>query len=287
MSAEIALDLAPQTPLRVRAIAAFCRLLVGGYTRRIVEGAEQLPSGAAILAFNHLSWIDPFAVIAAHPHDPRLYLFGPKELSMDQGARNRVIRWTRIAVPFRPDRRDLVTAVRRVESIAAAGAHLAIAGEGRISVGERRVEPLSGGIATFARRTGAPVVPTAINGSSWFAFRWPVRIRYGAPLVIAEGEKFRALDDKGWKVTHQQDSYGSHTYGGVWMTHGGCLGAGRLLEPRRYRGHVGHGARESHRHRVSRGDQTGRRRGCPGDAHEDRPRQDRGTRDFQIGRAHV
>ena len=37
-------------------------------------------------------------------------------------------------------------------------------------------------------RTGAPVVPTAINGSSWFAFRWPVRIRYGAPLVIAEGE---------------------------------------------------------------------------------------------------
>ena len=46
MSAEIALDLAPQTPLRVRAIAAFCRLLVGGYTRRIVEGAEQLGAQA-------------------------------------------------------------------------------------------------------------------------------------------------------------------------------------------------------------------------------------------------
>ena len=64
-------------------------------------------------------------------------------------------------------------------------------------------------------------------GSLFFAIA-TVLMSTGAPgpdIVIAEGEKFRALDDKGWKVTHQQDSYGSHTYGGVWMTHGGCLGA--------------------------------------------------------------
>src|SRR5262249_5031139 len=35
----------------------------------------------------------------------------------------------------------------------------------------------------------------------------------------------KPLDAKGWKPTHQNDSYGSHTYGGMWMTHGGCLGA--------------------------------------------------------------
>jgi len=46
-----------------------------------------------------------------------------------------------------------------------------------------------------------------------------------AETIIAEGEAFTPLDGKGWKVTHQQDSYGSHTYGGMWMTHGGCLGA--------------------------------------------------------------
>ena len=186
---ETPLDLAPHTPLRVRLIAAFCRLIVRGYTRLTIERAFNLPDGPAILAFNHLSWFDPFVVLAAHPHEPRLYLFGPRELRMDAGVRNKVIRWTKIAVPFRPDRRDLVAAVRKVESIAAAGGHLAIAGEGRISVGERRVEPLSGGIATFARRSGAPVVPMAINGTSWFAFRWPVRVRYGAPLTIAEGER--------------------------------------------------------------------------------------------------
>jgi hypothetical protein len=46
-----------------------------------------------------------------------------------------------------------------------------------------------------------------------------------AEVIIAEGEQFKPLDAKGWKPTHQNDSYGSHTYGGMWMTHGGCLGA--------------------------------------------------------------
>jgi hypothetical protein len=32
-----------------------------------------------------------------------------------------------------------------------------------------------------------------------------------AEIIIAEGESFTPLDEKGWKVTHQQDSYGSHT----------------------------------------------------------------------------
>jgi hypothetical protein len=44
-------------------------------------------------------------------------------------------------------------------------------------------------------------------------------------IVVAEGEQFTPRDDKGWQVTHQDQSYGSHTYGGMWMTHGGCLGA--------------------------------------------------------------
>lgn len=53
------------------------------------------------------------------------------------------------------------------------------------------------------------------------AFAGPAR----AQIVVAEGERFKPLDDKGWKLTHQNDSYGSHTYGGMWMTHGACLGA--------------------------------------------------------------
>ncbi len=44
-------------------------------------------------------------------------------------------------------------------------------------------------------------------------------------VIVAEGERFTPRDEKGWRVTHQDDSYGSHSYGGMWMTHGGCLGA--------------------------------------------------------------
>jgi hypothetical protein len=43
-------------------------------------------------------------------------------------------------------------------------------------------------------------------------------------VVVAEGERFTP-QGKGWKATAQDDSYASHTYGGMWMTHGGCLGA--------------------------------------------------------------
>ena len=48
---------------------------------------------------------------------------------------------------------------------------------------------------------------------------------FAVEYVFAEGEKFLPLDDKGWQVTHQDDSWASHTYGGAWTTHGGLLGA--------------------------------------------------------------
>ncbi len=46
-----------------------------------------------------------------------------------------------------------------------------------------------------------------------------------AEVIVAEGESFDVPDGRGWRVTGQNDSYASHTYGGMWMTHGGCLGA--------------------------------------------------------------
>ena len=39
-----------------------------------VEGRENLPDGPAIYAFNHLSWVDPFVLMATLPLRPRLVL---------------------------------------------------------------------------------------------------------------------------------------------------------------------------------------------------------------------
>lgn len=47
----------------------------------------------------------------------------------------------------------------------------------------------------------------------------------GAEIVVAEGEFFEPQGQGGWAVTHMDDSYAAHTYGGMWMSQGGCLGA--------------------------------------------------------------
>jgi len=51
------------------------------------------------------------------------------------------------------------------------------------------------------------------------------RAVFPAEIIVAEGEKFKPRDDKGWKVVHQDDSWASHSYGGMWSTHGGLIGA--------------------------------------------------------------
>ena len=45
-------------------------------------------------------------------------------------------------------------------------------------------------------------------------------------VVVAEGERFQVKgDDGGWQVQHQEQSYASQAFGGMWVTHGGLLGA--------------------------------------------------------------
>ena len=145
-------------------------LLVRGIVRVRFEGRDRLPPGPAIYCFNHLGWVDPFMLMATLPFRPRLLFFGPKEEDMGIGGRNRVMVWTGSAIPYKPEKSDLREAARRVAAALEAGRVVAIAGEGRIHVGERYVLPLSEGAAYFALRSHVPLVPIAINGTSWLRF---------------------------------------------------------------------------------------------------------------------
>ncbi len=167
--------------------------VVRAYLGVRLEDRGHLPGRPAVYCFNHLGWTDPFVLMATLPLWPRLYFFGPKEEDMAAGGRNRLISWVGTAVPYKPGKNDLLGATRRVEAVFEVGGVLAIAGEGRISVGETRMTPLSDGPAYFALRAGVPLVPITISGTSWVAFRRRVRVRVGEPITAGDRPTAQAV----------------------------------------------------------------------------------------------
>jgi 1-acyl-sn-glycerol-3-phosphate acyltransferase len=147
-----------------------------------LEGRDRLPAGPALYCFNHLGWVDPFALITALPAAPRLFFFGPREEDMGAGARNRLMWWSGMAVPFRPGKDDLLRTTRHVQAVFDSGGCLAIAGEGAIHVHEGDLLPLQEGPAYFAIRADVPIFPLAITGTSWLRFRGRIRVRVGEPI---------------------------------------------------------------------------------------------------------
>jgi 1-acyl-sn-glycerol-3-phosphate acyltransferase len=157
-------------------------VLARAYLRLTLEGRGRLPDRPAVYCFNHLNWGDPFVLMAVLPFRPRLYFFGPREEDMTVGGRNRLMAWTGASVPYRPGKEDLLGVTRRIQAVFRTGGVLAIAGEGRIHPRESEIGPLEEGPAYFAIRSGVPIVPIAINGTSWLQFGRRVRVRIGEPI---------------------------------------------------------------------------------------------------------
>jgi 1-acyl-sn-glycerol-3-phosphate acyltransferase len=179
--------------------------LARAYVRPRIEGRDRLPPGPAIYCFNHLSWVDPFVLMAVLPFRPRLWFFGPKEEDMAVGGRNRLMSWTGSAIPYKPGKNDLLDATRHVAAVIGSGGVVAIAGEGRIHARESDLLPLSEGAAYFALRSGVPLVPIAINGTSWLRFGGRVRVRVGEPIAIAgrpTRESVDAVTTEAWTALH-------------------------------------------------------------------------------------
>jgi 1-acyl-sn-glycerol-3-phosphate acyltransferase len=177
-------------PFRIAFVRLFCAVVVRAILRLRVEGREHLASGPAIYCFNHLNWTDPLILLAVLPAVPKYAMFGPKEADMSSGARNRLIVWAGFSLPYRPEKSDLLETTRRVQRVLDEGWVILIAGEGRIHRGERELMPLADGTAYFALRGGVPIIPIAINGTSWLGFRRTVRIRIGA-AIPTEGRASR------------------------------------------------------------------------------------------------
>lgn len=170
-------------PVRIALVRAFCAIAVRLVLRPRLEGRDRLPSGPAILCFSHLNWADPLVLLAVLPGRPKVAMFGPKEADMTKGGRNRLISWAGFGIPYRPEKTDLIATTRRVERVLDDGWVIVIAGEGRIHARERELLPLFDGTAYFALRAGVPIIPIAVNGTSWLGFRRRVRIRVGEAIA--------------------------------------------------------------------------------------------------------
>jgi 1-acyl-sn-glycerol-3-phosphate acyltransferase len=165
-----------------------------GLFRLRAEGLENLPAGGFVLAANHLSNLDPWAL--GIPLFPKRYLRFMAKSELFWWPLGPLIRMGG-AFKVRRGERDLDAINKAVELVR----------EGHIVVmfphGTRQQKGLvkrhrphsHSGAARIALEAHAPLVPAAIAGTDRLSRLEPLRVRYGKPLEI-EGLDPRAVTEE-------------------------------------------------------------------------------------------
>jgi 1-acyl-sn-glycerol-3-phosphate acyltransferase len=175
----------PPGPLKHAFVRYGLRLILGTYLRVRVENADLLPERRNFLVnFSHPNWVDPLVIVGYWPDRRWVMIFGPREPDMHVGARNRIIRWARFGVPFKPHARDLIDTTKRALAVLERYI-LVVAGEGRLSDREGEIVPLEDGPAYLALRSQVPIVPLAVIGTRWLRFGKRITLRFGPPIETA------------------------------------------------------------------------------------------------------
>jgi 1-acyl-sn-glycerol-3-phosphate acyltransferase len=175
---------ANRPPLRRPTLAwLLCAIIVRVIARLRVRDAGRLPDGPAVYACNHLSWIDPLAIIVAlGPRRPVVFLAAREHIE-----RRRLLDWVvaRLGLVIKIDRKAMGQrdTLRAAERALASGACLALFPEGRINVTAAPLLPLEPGAAAIARRAGVPLVPLAVAGSRELHFRRTIVLACGGPVA--------------------------------------------------------------------------------------------------------
>ena len=212
LSAEQKRWLRPQN-LAIRALAtvlfALNRIVMRGLFRLRVEGREQLPGdGPYLLAPNHASYLDPFAIAGALSWSQlrRLYWAGWTGL-LFRGPLTRLFSRAARVLPVDPER-GLTSTLPLGLAALERGAALVWFPEGARST-DGRLHRFLPGAGLLLERTGVPAVPVLIEGSfeawppgrAWPRLR-PIRVRLGRPLTFesegsgSNGERQRRIADR-------------------------------------------------------------------------------------------
>jgi 1-acyl-sn-glycerol-3-phosphate acyltransferase len=166
----------PNAPRIYRLLLLGCRAIRGVLGLRFVlEGAERLPvgpdgrpAGGWIAAgIPHRTWIDPFLLALLLPIEPRINWLGDGRAIYRSRLRRLVFSRIGGVVPIWPSggRQAFEQHVEAARSVIDAGAVFGLFPESGPAVPVERARPLSPGIAYFALRTGAPIVPLVLGGA--------------------------------------------------------------------------------------------------------------------------
>lgn len=165
-----------RAPRFYRLLLAGCRLIARllGFRFRL-EGAERLPTrpdgvpagGWIAAGVPHRTWIDPFVLALLLPLEPRINWLGDGRAIYRSRLRSLVFSRIGGVVPIWPSggRHAFDQHVEAARSVIDAGAVFGLFPEVGPAVPVDRARPLSPGVAYFAMRTGAPIVPLVLGGA--------------------------------------------------------------------------------------------------------------------------
>ena len=169
------------------AIYIWCRI----YYRAEINGLENIPKeGPLIFCGNHRTYLDPPLMVVTAKRDMRFLakeeLYKSKFLFF--------LGWVFEAIPVKRDEKD-ITAIKESLKALKNGQCIALFPEGTRN-GIEKGEKAKDGVAFFAVRSGAKVVPCGIKGGT--KGNRKVTITYGKPLDYSKykGEKDKEVLDK-------------------------------------------------------------------------------------------
>lgn len=151
-----------------------------------VQGAESFPKeGPVLCVSNHTSYLDPVAIGDVCP---RRVLFMAKAELFENKLLNHLLRGVD-SFPVKRGEADL-TAVKSALGYLKAGRVVCIFPEGTRQDSEEELGPPEAGAATFAIKTGCPVVPVFVRGArgvlgkSGGLRRGHITVAFGEPYTI-------------------------------------------------------------------------------------------------------
>jgi 1-acyl-sn-glycerol-3-phosphate acyltransferase len=155
-----------------------------------VEGLEHFPEkGPAILMINHIAFIDPIVVLACMPRN----IVPMAKVEVYRIPVWGIFPWIWHVIPVRRGEVDR-RALRMALEVLSAGEVILVAPEGTRGPCLRRGKM---GIAYLASRSGAPVIPVAVEGTKGFPSINPARWRQpGAVVRLGRPFRFRSVSER-------------------------------------------------------------------------------------------